>query len=82
MTKVKRVDQFNPLEKQALSYVWHEVQEVPKDGKWRTFKGRMKYRDQYFFVQMDFRHNGEYLSVADMCVEHDQQLLVLPQSLH
>lgn len=82
MTKVKRMEQFDPIEKQAVNFAWVNVQDVPKDGKWRTFHGRMKYRDIYFMVQMDFRHDGEYLSVADLRVEHEQQLLVLPDLLH
>lgn len=82
MTKVKRVDDFSIIEKHALNYLWDRVQDVPKDGAWRTFEGRMKYKDHYFIVQINFRHMGEYLSIADLYVEHDQQLFILPDSLH
>lgn len=80
--KVKRGNEFSPIEATMLKLMWQEVKQTPKDGRWRNFTSTMEYLGEVFDVKCSFRFEGEYLSLAEKSIERQRKTLIIPPIYH
>lgn len=62
---VKRLKDFDPLKQQILTKAYFKVAHIPKDGKWRNFKGTVKFRDHLYNVEFGFMIDATYMNIIE-----------------
>lgn len=68
---VKRLREFEKLEQVILSKVYETVKRTPKDGQWRVFNSRVKFRDRTYDVALDFLLDGLFMRVNELKITFD-----------
>lgn len=82
MKEVVRLRDFPKLEAAILQKVYHLVKDVPKDGQWREFKGKVMVKGRPYDVNLTFRLDGQFMQIEKSHVENFEQKLILPASIH
>lgn len=74
---IKRISSYDDIERKAIIFLYEEVKDVPKDGKWRTFEGPFCLDNDSFILKVNFRFENEYLSIEDFKIYKDDITFVL-----
>jgi hypothetical protein len=62
---VKRLKDFEKLDQIILTKAYDQVKHIYKDGKWRNFKGTVKFRDRFYNVEFGFMLDGLFMNIVD-----------------
>lgn len=63
---VRRINEFEKVDRVILKKIYHTVKQTPKDGEWRVFKGKLALRGQVILVECDFLLTNELMSVGEL----------------
>lgn len=67
MSKItKQIYEYEYVEQEAISHLYKNVKDTPKDGEWRNYKGKFISVIGNHTLDVNFRFDGEHLSIADL----------------
>jgi hypothetical protein len=79
--KVKRIAEYTPLERLVIKEIWGHVKSTPKDGKERTFKGRLLHNNVRYDIYCDFLLINEFFRITKLDVHQADKLVITSEDI-
>lgn len=77
---IKRLKEFQLLERTLLRLMYADVKGKYRDGQWREYRAKFKVKDRYYNFECVFRLDDMFLSLREQTIKDGQEKIILPAS--